>query len=396
MNRNLEDTEELSDLYDDIISSEETNEELPSFITEGQFDNVEDVDEDEFSANPKIVAPHKSKSKNIEEQESEESEDSDENSQFEEYDTDDNTRFIVDLLKQKGITDPSKILYLDDDGKETERNFFELDYEDQLNILNTNSEQNNYDLEDSEIQLINSLRENNLSVEDLIEYYKHEAVENYKQSLSGEEANIDSLSDEEIYILDLKATYDLSDEEILEALEHESNNEVLFKRKVEKLREEYKEAEERQKTALSEREKNKAQEEFETLYENVNTAALSIEDIGGIDLSDEDKDEIMGIILERDINNKSALDKLMEDPDNMFKMAWFASKGQEAFDILHNYYKDQIESVRKSAYEKGKSESIKKESPKDQNKKAFAIRKKTPTKGNIFGDDNAVSLEDLY
>lgn len=386
--------DEMDDLFDDVIDPKADNpqQDLPDFITEGQFDNVEDVELDSFDKNPKVVAPVQKTEDDDDFQE----DGYEDNGVSDTDELDANTSFILDLLKQKGINDPEKILFLDDEGKEVEKSFYDLDYEEQLNILNTSPTESEHDLDDSEIDLINSLRENNLSVEDLIEYYKNEAVEDYKRSLNNESTEIDSLSDEEIYILDLKATYDLSDEEILAALDHEMNNEVLFKRKVDKLRDEYKQAEEQQRIALSESEKAKLKEEFETLYLGLNEVAINTEDIGGIDLSDEDKDEIMGLILEKDINNKSNFDKLLSDPDQMFKMAWFATKGQEAFDILHNYYKDQIESVRKTAYEKGKKEATpKKETTKDEGKKAFAIKRK-PTKNNVFGDDEHISLEDLY
>lgn len=61
-------------------------------------------------------------------------------------------------------------LYEDENGEEVKVNFYELDPEEQLNLLHYNPSQ--YDLDDKEVEAINFFRENDISLEDYTEYVK--------------------------------------------------------------------------------------------------------------------------------------------------------------------------------------------------------------------------------
>ena len=75
------------------------------------------------------------------------------------------SEILSNLLLQKGITDPSKIQIEDEDGNLTEVDFNSLPLEEKLEILNY---ENSPELDDLEIETINYLRENNVSLDDLI------------------------------------------------------------------------------------------------------------------------------------------------------------------------------------------------------------------------------------
>lgn len=259
-------------------------------------------------------------------------------------------QIIEDILKTKGIADSSKIKFVNDEGEIEELDFYELSYEEQLNILSDKESEADHGLEEYEVQAVNFLRQNNVTFEEAIDYFKAEAVEQYKKELRGETLQIDSLSDEEIFVLDLQASYDdLTETEIVDILNHELENDTLFKRKTAKLRKEYREAEEKQLEDQDRLSKEAKDANVKKLHENVIEVASEIEDIGGIDLFDEDKEQVLRYITERDINGKTAIDKAIEDPKELFRISWFLSKGEEAFDILHSYYKNEIDTVRKKA-----------------------------------------------
>ena len=76
------------------------------------------------------------------------------------------------MLSAKGV-DPHALLYEDEDGTEKTVDFYELSPEEQLNILNYNPTA--HELEDDEIEVINFLRENNITLEEYTEYVKNEA-----------------------------------------------------------------------------------------------------------------------------------------------------------------------------------------------------------------------------
>jgi hypothetical protein len=110
------------------------------------------------------------------------------------------------LLKSKGITNPSEILFEEDDGTQTTRDFNSLSKEEQLELLESNDADINYGLEDNEVEAINLLRENNMTLEELIAYHKAQAIEEYQNS-QNTTFEIDNYTDEELYVLDLKTKF---------------------------------------------------------------------------------------------------------------------------------------------------------------------------------------------
>ena len=73
----------------------------------------------------------------------------------------------------------------------------------------------------------------------------------------------------------------------------------------------------------------------------------SIEDFD-LELEDDDKEEVLQFLLNKDINGQSDFVKLLNDPKALFQLAWFATKGQEAFSTIHDYYKKEIDMARKA------------------------------------------------
>ncbi len=292
---------------------------------------------------------------------------------------------ISELLTAKGIKD-NIIKFEDEQGNEEDVNFFDLPKEDQMNILNSSDEDINYGLKDEEINAVNFLREHDVTLEEAIDYYKRQAIQEYIDSQNIAGIEIDQYSDEDLYAIDLKSKYNsLTEEEIGIEIQKQLEHPDLFKKKVEQLRTEYKEAEEAQ-LQESRLESQKDEElKYTQLQDNLIEVATSVEDIGGLDLDDEDKNEVLSFILEKDINGVSPFLKSLDNPQMIFELAWFATKGKEAFNILHDYYKKQIDEVRKSSYTKGKEEVT--GTKTTQQSKSYvrpSTQRQSPTQGKIM------------
>lgn len=267
---------------------------------------------------------------------------------------------IATLLKEKGIDNPLQIKFEEEDGTITDKSFYDLTQEEQLEILASNELESDYGLEDNEVEAINLLRENNMTLGELIDFHKKQAIEEYVNSNISNSFEIDSYSDEELYVLDLKAKYeDLTNEELTLELEKALEIPDLFKKKIDKIRTEYKELENQERQALT----DDQNQQRDQLYSDIKTSLIDVanktEDIGGLILEDSDKEDVLNMVVDRDLNGLNSLVKALDDPDMLFKTAWFVSKGEEAFKILHDYYKKQIEEVRKNSYQKGKEDSVK-------------------------------------
>lgn len=255
-----------------------------------------------------------------------------------------NSELINNLLAQKGITDASKIQIEDEDGNIQELDFNSLPIEEQLEIL----QQETPELDDSEIETINYLRENGVGIQELIEYHRNQAIQEYLQSQQID-YTVDDLSDEELYRLDIASRYeDLSEEELEIELQKELNNPDLFKKKVDKLREVYKQEEIAEQTELANQAELEEEQNYQILVDSMVEIAQDTNELFDLELEDEDKEEVLQFLLSKDINGQSEFVKLLNDPNALFQLAWFATKGQEAFNTIHDYYKKEIDLARKA------------------------------------------------
>lgn len=269
---------------------------------------------------------------------------------------------ITTLLQRQGIKDPTKIKFEGEDGNIEEKQWDDLSYEEQLNILTGGDEaptepDDDNDLDDDEINLINAIREGNITPEQYLQQVKQQAVQEYLQQTGYTEPTyaVDDYTDDELFVYDMQARMpELTDDELTQALESAKANETVFEKQVNGLRAEYKKLEEnkiQQEQVLAQQQQ---QEEFNRYAEAVWNGIGTQEDIAGtFELEDDDKQLLAQFILGQDQAGISYLGKALNDPQTLIKMSWFALKGEEAIDSLNEYYKEQITKARQSGYAKG-------------------------------------------
>lgn len=259
--------------------------------------------------------------------------------------------FILEILQSKGIVDPSKIpFFKDDESDEIEyKDFNDLDRETQLNILTSIKEEGTTDvpptLNEDEGTLIQYLRDNELTVQELLDRQREQIIEELGEQIG--RIDFDTISDEELYVLEMRSTYEIDDEQANESLELEKQNPELFKKKIDKLRNDYKHAEIEKLEAQQYAEQAQKQQEYEEYGQQLFEVAATVDNIGGLTLDDDEKSEILNSVLDLDGQGSSKFTKLFEDKEALFRMAWFALKGEEAFSKIHSYYKEVIDNTRK-------------------------------------------------
>lgn len=253
-----------------------------------------------------------------------------------------------EVLRLRGIADPEKIKFEDEQGEIIERPWSTLTKEEQLNILigEPKKQEEENDLADDEIELLNAIRNSGMSVNDYLESLYPQQQQTYQ---------IDQLSDEDVYALDLleKVGADnITDEEIEQAINNAKQNETLFKKTVEGLRKEYirlqqdEEAQQANQQAL----------EKETAY---NKFAASIqEEIRGLnsfagqelELSKEDSEELAAFMLDLDEQGVSAFGKALQDPALFTRAAFWLLNEQQIIEELTK----QMQESYKRGFEAGK------------------------------------------
>lgn len=272
---------------------------------------------------------------------------------------------LNEILKSKGITD-GKIKMLNDEGVEEEVDFYSLNRDEQLQLLNSEVENeevtndDNFGLDDSEIDLVNFIRERNLTVDEFLEAYKQEIIAELNQANPVYE--IDSYTDQELFVLDLQNRFEMTEEELGAELEKELQNEELFKRKVDKLRAEYKELEDNYKEAEKQQFEAKQQEEFNNFSNNIQKVAQTKNEFHGIQLENKEVNQILHTLLDLDDQGSSKVYKVLQNPEVLYEVAWYLNYGKQAFEMMTNAYEAEISRLKKG--DNGQQKPTTKNKPK--------------------------------
>lgn len=262
--------------------------------------------------------------------------DSDYNEDYEDSSKD----YISMLLESRGI-DRNKVQILDEEGNSTEVSFDSLSEQDKFDILNYQDDP--VLPADHEIQMINFLRQNNMTLQDFAEWQRQEAIQEY---LAGQAptSDTDSYSDEEIVAYDYIKRFgeSMSDEEIDAEIERLKADPEAFAKRVSLLRNAFK-AEEEAQAKLYQDEAAAKQAENEKMFVNTYHQAMAgIDSIQNTELDDNDRDELLRFVLEKDQANRTGLSKAMDNPENVLKMAWYLLHGEERVDAMIDYFQKEI------------------------------------------------------
>lgn len=268
----------------------------------------------------------------------------------EEESTDSVSDYMSEFLSTYGVEN-GIITYENEDGTTEDISFNDLDDAEKLNILRELTTPN---LSENEIATVNYLRRNNATLQDVIEYYSNQAVENYIKNNENRQYSIDSYTDDEVYIADLKAKYsDMTDEELQADLESAKMNEALFKKKVDSIRTQYKTQEENsEKEALRKQEEdyNAYKDTIYNVLNSFNDVSMDYKDASAdsLQIENSEKDAIYNYILRRDENGLTQFVKDINDPKRFVEIAWYALYGKDAISDITNYWKSQLKSSRKA------------------------------------------------
>ncbi len=247
----------------------------------------------------------------------------------------------TEVLKLRGISNPDKIKFEDESGAVTERSWDSLTKEEQINILADQREhqETNNELAEDEIDLINTIRNSGMSVQDYMQTIT-------PQINQPQETNqFDAMSDEDLYAFDIlnKVGNDnITDEELDAALEAAKANETLFKKTVDGLRQQYNRLQEEQKQNIANQQQAAAQQRYQAFVNVVNNQIDNFNSFAGqpIQLSNQDKDNLSEFMLALDEDGSSALGKALQDPKLLTKAAFWLLNEQELIAELQKQQQD--------------------------------------------------------
>jgi hypothetical protein len=254
------------------------------------------------------------------------------------------TDFISGVLRKYGI-DANAIQIQNEEGELEEVSFDDLTDEEKMELFESASAPS---INDHELNDLNVLRANRMSLADMIQWQREEAVKEYLAQANTPQYTVDGLSDEDLYVYDLHDRYpEMTDEELEQELDYAKQNQALFEKKMTALRNEYKQLEDEQIAQQKQQASEAKEQEFNMLAQSLVHVANSTNELHDLILEDEDKEAVLSFLLDRDANGQSQFYKLFEDPQKLFELAWYAKFGKQAFADVNDYYKKVIEKTRR-------------------------------------------------
>lgn len=266
--------------------------------------------------------------------------------------------FLTSLLKSRGIEDRSKIKFEMGEGSIEEVDWDNLSNEDRLNIINSSTEDPETDLDESEIQLINTIRDSGMSPAEYLQYLEESGIERYIQNSSegGYEYSVDQYSDDELFLADLISRMgDVTDEEAQEALSKAKSNEALYNKQIQALRNEYKALEDENIRQAQIEQEHQAEERFNQFAYSVESQINDFTEFGGYDLNldQQDMQNLYDFITGTDAAGNNYFAKALSDPKILVQAAWFVLNGKQMVEDITDYFQKEISQVRQKSYNKG-------------------------------------------
>lgn len=297
------------------------------------------------------------------------------------------TDMVSYMLKSKGIDDRSKIKFEDEDGDIREISWDSLSNEDKLNILNSSDNEQDSDLDDTEVELINAIRESGMTPAEYLQYIQQSSINNYIQN--NQEQNykysVDQYSDDELFITDFMSRMgDVTEEEAQEALERAKSNQALFTKQIGAIRNEYRTIEQENIRQAELEQEERAQEQYDQFTQSVENEIYNFTDCYGckLDLDQDDMQELYEFITGYDAAGNNYFAKALTDPKTLVQTAWLALNGQQMVDDITDYFQKEITKVRQESYKKGMEDAIN----KNNNSGLVYRTKSTKSQNQIYND----------
>lgn len=286
---------------------------------------------------------------------------------------------VNSLLKDKGIEDPSRIKFENDEGEIEELPWESLSNQEKLEILRTQDtvEAPETGLDDSEIELINAIRNSQMTPTEYINYMQQQGVNNYINNMQQPRYKIDDMSDDDLYMTDVLAKIgpdNISAEELADMLLEAKKNETLFQKQIEVLRNDYRTREQEDIQNQQMYQQQTQIEKYNQFAETVENEIRNFTDFGGFDLdmSEDEMEELYDFITGFDQAGVSIFSKALNDPQLLVRMAWFALNGDQAMQDINDYWTNELKNTRRNN-----------QKPKDK----VAIKKTTKNKSSDDFDD---------
>lgn len=235
--------------------------------------------------------------------------------------------------------------------------FSDLSSEEQTEILTSlvsesiPSVEEKYNLDEDEVNLLNTLRDSDMTSEEFI----NSLVDYRMQALSAQRelstTDYETVSDDAIFIKSLRDSYpDMEDEELAEELS-KAKDLASYENTVDNMRKLFMTEQANDNYILDQEQDALFNQELEAQRHEIVATVEDINDIGGANITSEMKEYLLHDIMELNENKDPILmEKLFESPEAMFKANWFLNYGEDYMKETNNYWRNEVSKARKEGY----------------------------------------------
>lgn len=209
-----------------------------------------------------------------------------------------------------------------------------------------------YNLEDTEVNLLNTIRESGQTPEEFI----NNMIDFRTQTLLAQQelASVDyeAISDDAIYVKSLRdANPDITTDEVGEELA-KAKELKSYTTSVTALRKGYISEQTTANDQVSSEQRQAFEAEVEEQRFAVVQAVENMTDIAGAPVTDQMKEFLLQDLMELNENNDPILmEKVFSDPETMFEVNWYLNYGKDYIKANDTYWKKEVSKAHKAGYQ---------------------------------------------
>ena len=265
----------------------------------------------------------------------------------------------------------------------------QVDVLSKLHETSTQEIEDKYGLDESEIGLINYMREQEGTIDEVIDQLARQRVQTYMTAQEVNNMNVMDMSAEEVYTAHLlksnaNATVEQLEEDLATAKKMSNFDNIVNTLKQDMLQEQQNSIASQKQAGI-----NELHTEIESQRKEVVDTISKMDSIDGLAINDGIKNEVLDLILNVDGDGDSQfMTEVFGTPDTLFKAAFWYKNGPDIVSTREEYWKKE----KSAAYKRGMADA-------QNGKKSFSskdvkdINNTTPHYGE---SDEIISFDDLY
>ncbi len=243
----------------------------------------------------------------------------------------------------------------------TSEHFNDLEADKQAEILSqlhsqqSSAVEEKYGLDEDEIGLVNYLRDQKMTVDEMVEVLAQDRVNTILATQQVGNTDYETMEEDAVYLNFLKRSNPEATTEQLEEDLEKAKQQSTYTNVVESVRKQFKGEQQATITASQQKDIEDAQQNIETQRQQVVDAAININEIDGIQLNDGVKNGILDQVLEvNDHGDSLFMEEVFGSPPNLIKAAFWYKNGPDLMKQNNEYWKKE----KSAAYKRGRESAL--------------------------------------